>query len=75
MSRLRALTDGLALLEFRSGRAEFYRDFAEMFQRNEAMVSFLEGEIANADLTRHRSRARALRIVLHRHRDGDHASR
>jgi type II secretory pathway component PulF len=75
MNSLRALVDWVALVEFRSGRAEFYRDFAEMYQRNEAMVSFLEGEIANAQLTRQRSRARALRIVLHRHRDGDHASR
>jgi type II secretory pathway component PulF len=39
------------------------------------MLSFLEGEIANATLTRQRSRARALRVVLHRHQDGDHASR
>jgi type II secretory pathway component PulF len=72
---VRALMNRLALIDFRSGRAEFYRDFAEMYQRNEAMVSFLEGEIANATLTRQRSRARALRIVLHRHQDGDHASR
>jgi type II secretory pathway component PulF len=75
MNAVRALINWFALVEFRSSRAEFYRDFAEMFQRNEAMVSFLEGEIANAQLTRHRSRARALRIVLRRHRDGDNASR
>ena len=75
MNSMRALANWLALFEFRSGRAEFYRDFAEMYQRNEAMVSFLEGEIANAALTRERSRERALRIVLHRHQDGDHASR
>lgn len=75
MSSMNALADRLALTDFRSTRAEFYRDFAEMYQRNEAMVSFLEGEIANAALTRQRSRARALRIVLHRHQDGDHASR
>ena len=75
MSVLHSLFDALALAEFRSARAEFYRDFAEMYQRNEAMVSFLEGEIANASLTRQRSRARALRIVLHRHQDGEHASR
>ena len=71
----RAIANWLALLDFRSARAEFYRDFAEMYQRNEAMVSFLEGEIANAQLTRQRSRARALRVVLHRHQDGEHASR
>jgi type II secretory pathway component PulF len=75
MSSLRALVTWLALADFRSARAEFYRDFAEMYQRNEAMVSFLEGEIANAQATRQRSRARALRIVLHRHQDGEHASR
>jgi len=75
MSRGQVFGNWLALVDFRSCRAEFYRDFAEMYQRNEAMVSFLEGEIANAALTRQRSRARALRIVLHRHQDGDHASR
>ena len=75
MNWMRAIARWFALLEFRLRRAEFYRDFAEMYQRNEAMVSFLEGEIANANLTRQRSRARALRIVLHRHQDGDHASR
>ena len=75
MTSWRAFFDWLALSEFRLARAEFYRDFAEMYQRNEAMVSFLEGEIANAGLTRQRSRARALRVVLHRHQDGDHASR
>lgn len=75
MMSARAIANWLALLDFRSARAEFYRDFAEMYQRNEAMVSFLEGEIANAQLTRQRSRARALRVVLHRHQDGEHASR
>jgi len=75
MSPWRAWIDWIALADFRQGRAEFYRDFAEMYQRNEAMVNFLEGEIANAVLTRQRSRARALRLVLHRHQDGEHASR
>lgn len=75
MSGGRAVMAWFALLDFRQARAEFYRDFAEMYQRNEAMVSFLEGEIANAGLTGQRSRARALRMVLHRHQDGDHASR
>lgn len=75
MSRPHALVAWVALADFRRMRAEFYRDFAEMYQRNEAMVSFLEGEIANAGLTRQRSRARALRIVLDRHQVGDHASR
>ncbi|MFL6680017.1 MAG: hypothetical protein ACJ8IK_16905 [Burkholderiaceae bacterium] len=75
MTGWRAWVDWVALSDFRLARAEFYRDFAEMYQRNEAMVSFLEGEIANASVTRQRSRARALRLVLHRHQDGDHASR
>ena len=75
MRSARALVDWVALFDFRATRAEFYRDFAEMFHRNEALVSFLEGEIANATLTSQRSRARALRLVLHRHQDGEHASR
>jgi len=75
MSAWKAWLDRVALADFRQARAEFYRDFAEMYQRNEAMVSFLEGEIANAGLTRQRSRARALRLVLNRHQDGEHASR
>jgi type II secretory pathway component PulF len=75
MRSARALVDWVALFDFRATRAEFYRDFAEMFHRNEALVSFLEGEIVNATLTRQRSRARALRLVLHRHQDGEHASR
>jgi type II secretory pathway component PulF len=75
MTSMHRIADWFALLDFRGTRAEFYRDFAEMFQRNEALVSFLEGEIANAALTRQRSRARALRIVLRRHHDGEHASR
>ena len=75
MNVLRRFVDRVALIEFRANRAEFYRDFAEMYQRNEALVSFLEGEIANASLTRQRSRSRALRVVLHRHQDGEQASR
>ena len=75
MNALRQIVDRVALIEFRANRAEFYRDFAEMYQRNEALVSFLEGEIANASLTRQRSRSRALRVVLHRHQDGEQASR
>ena len=75
MRRWHAWLAWIALADFRQARVEFYRDFAEMYQRNEAMVSFLEGEIANAGLTRQRSRARALRVVLQRHQDGEHASR
>ena len=75
MSLLQALLRWLTLFEFRAGRAEFYRDFAEMYRRSEALVSFLEGEIANSQLTRQRSRSAALRLILLRHQDGDHASR
>jgi type II secretory pathway component PulF len=75
MNLVRTFLRRLSLLEFRAARAEFYRDFAEMYRRSEALVSFLEGEIANAQLTRQRSRATALRLILLRHRDGDHASR
>jgi hypothetical protein len=71
---LRSLLSWVSLFDFRLRRAEFYRDFAEMFRRNEAMVSFLEGEIANAQATRQRSRERALRLVLLRHQRGDNAS-
>jgi type II secretory pathway component PulF len=71
---LRSLASRIALLAFRMQRAEFYRDFAEMYRRNEAMVSFLEGEIANSQLTGHASRARALRVVLQRHQGGENAS-
>lgn len=72
--RWRGLSDPLALFDFRARRAEFYRDFAEMYRRNEAMVSFLEGEISNAHATRHASRARALRLMLQRHQSGENAS-
>jgi type II secretory pathway component PulF len=70
----RAWSRRLALWRFRSLRAEFYRDFAEMYRRGEAMVSFLEGEIENAHLTHDASRARALHIVLQRHQGGENAS-
>ena len=71
---LRSLIVGAELLDFRLRRAEFYRDFAEMYQRNEAMGGFLEGEIANARLTGQRSRAHALRLILQRHEGGENAS-
>src|SRR6185312_5991317 len=49
--------------------------FAEMFRRNEAMISFLEGEIGNATRTRQRSRSTALRLILARYESGDNAGR
>jgi type II secretory pathway component PulF len=61
-------------IHFCTGRAELYRDLAEMFRRNEALVSFLEGEIANADLARQRARKRALRRMLQVHITGENAS-
>jgi hypothetical protein len=63
------------LLAFRAKRAEFYRDLAEMFRRNEALMGFMEGEIANSVRTRQRSRAMALRLMLARYQAGDHAGR
>src|SRR4051812_16621589 len=74
MMALHSMGRRLALTQFRRARAEFYRDLAEMYQRHEALLGFLEGEIANAQLTQQRSRARALRIVLARHQDGENAS-
>lgn len=60
----------LQLQPFRLDRAEFYSDLAEMFARGESMLGFLEGELANARLTRQRSRAAALRIMLRRYVSG-----
>ena len=60
---------------FRARRAEFYRDLAEMFRRNEPMMAFFEGEIANAVRTRQRARAAALRMMLNRYQSGHHAGR
>ena len=71
---VRRAVQALLLTEFRSRRAEFYRDLAEMYRRSEAMVAFLEGEIANAQLTGQASRARGLRIVLNRYQGGENAS-
>lgn len=58
---------------FRPQRAEFYRDFADMFRRNESMMAFFEGEIANSVRTRQHARAAALRLMLARYQTGDHA--
>lgn len=60
---------------FRFQRAEFYRDFADMFRRNEAMMAFFEGEIRNSSQTGQRARAAALRAMLARYQLGDHAGR
>src|SRR5690349_3294803 len=60
---------------FRPQRAEFYRDLADMFRRNESMMGFFEGEIANAVRTRQRARAAALRMMLSRFQGGHQAGR
>jgi hypothetical protein len=46
-----------------------------MFRRNEAMLSFLEGEIHNAGRTSQPSRALALKLILRSYRAGGDASR
>ncbi len=65
----------LSLFAFRLERAEFYRDLAEMFKRSEPLLSFLEGEIVNAKVTRQRSKVSALRIILSRLQSGENAGR
>ncbi|MEY4564610.1 MAG: hypothetical protein RLZZ618_3887 [Pseudomonadota bacterium] len=65
----------IGLLNFRLKRAEFYRDMSEMFRRNEALMSFFEGEIANAVRTRQGSRAAALRLMLARYQSGENSGR
>ena len=73
--RLRRALGGLHLIDFRARRAEFYRDLAEMYQRGEALLSFLEGELANARMTRQSGHQVALRRILQRHQSGENASR
>jgi hypothetical protein len=70
LAPLRAVAQWFQLMGFRAGRAEFYEDLAEMYARGEAMLAFLEGELANAVMTRQHSRAAALRIVLRRYTRG-----
>jgi len=60
---------------FRPQRAEFYRDLADMFRRNEPMMGFFEGEIGNAVRTGQRARAAALRMMLARFQSGHQAGR
>jgi len=75
MSRTRGLFRRARLWSFRARRAEFYRDVAEMYRRNESLMGFLEGEIANSVRTRQASRELALRLMLSRYQEGDHAGR
>lgn len=69
------ITRFVTLFEFRMKRSDFYRDLGEMFSRSEPMLSFLEGEIANARHTRQHSRAAALRQILRRLQSGENAGR
>jgi len=71
---LQRLFHVVLLHDFRAHRAEFYRDLAEMFRRNEALIGFLEGEIANSQLSSALSRRRALRVMLRTHLAGENAS-
>lgn len=75
MRPLRQASRWLRLLDFRRARAAFYRDLAEMYSRNESMLSFLEGEIANAQRTRQTSRAHALKLMHLRYVSGADAGR
>jgi hypothetical protein len=74
-SLLNRFTQWFTLFEFRSNRAEFYRDLAEMYRRGEALLSFLEGELDNAKRTGQASRAAALRLILGRYLSGSNAGR
>lgn len=71
----RAVLRWFELLDFRLRRAEFYRDLAEMYTRGESMLSFLEGELNNALITKQHSRAAALRILLRRYSSGMDSAR
>ena len=72
---LRVALRWFELLDFRLKRAEFYRDLAEMYTRGESMLSFLEGELHNALITKQHSRATALRILLRRYSSGVDSAR
>ena len=69
------ITRFFTLFDFRMKRSDFYRDLGEMFSRSEPMLSFLEGEIANARHTKQHSRAAALRQILQRLQSGENAGR
>jgi hypothetical protein len=56
-------------------RAVLYEDLAEMFERNESMLSFLEGELHSAQSHRRVVRAYALGRMLRTYRKGAHAGR
>ncbi len=62
-------------LIFWTQRAQLYADMAEMFERNEAVLAFLEGELGTALLHRHFVRAFALKRMLGQHQKGTHGGR
>ncbi len=62
-------------LAFASQRGQLYDDMAEMFERNEAVLAFLEGELATAQKHRRVVRAWALKNMLVRQRLGEQAGR
>lgn len=68
---MKKFMDWLQLSGFRSHRADFYRDLAEMYERSEPQVAFLEGEIANSLRVRDRSRVSALKLMLAKLQSGE----
>lgn len=75
MNPLKALKSFYNRALFRLNRADFYRDFAEMFDRGEPVLSWLEGEIKNAVSTKQGWRAWGLRQIATRYRSGLEAGR
>jgi hypothetical protein len=71
----RAVYQQVLLFIFAWQRAQFYDDLAEMFFRNEAMLSFLEGELIGAQNHRRVVRSFVLRSMLRTYRRGAQASR
>lgn len=72
---IKAIKRWFQLLDFNLQRAEFYGDLAEMYDRGESMLAFLEGEITNAVRTGMSSRAAALRMMLSRYQSGAESGR
>lgn len=68
---MKSLLNWMQLSGFRSKRADFYRDLAEMYERSEPQIAFLEGEIANSMRVRDRSRVRALKLMLAKLQSGE----
>lgn len=75
MNPLRIVTNAVNRLVFQAHRAEFYRDFAEMYRRSEPVLSWLDGEIANSQRTRQAWRVWGLRGISARYRSGQNVGR